>query len=60
MGKIIRREFLGNRFVVVFLWVSGIGIPLAILHVLESLVTIEEELEAPSEFMEMHRKKYSR
>lgn len=59
MGKIIRHEFLGNRFVVFLLCLSGVGIPWALLHVLEGLVTIEEELEDPTAFLEEHKRKHS-
>ena len=59
MGKIIRHEFLGSRLLVTLLCLTGIGIPLAILHVLEALVTVEEDLEEPSKFLEMHRGKHS-
>ena len=52
MGKIIRREFIGNRFIFWLLCFSGIGIPMAILYLLECTVTIEEAIESPNEFIE--------
>ena len=57
MGKLIRREFLGNRFILWLLWISGIGIPLAIVYLLEGTVTIEEAMESPNEFVENLRGK---
>ena len=36
MGKIVRHEFLGNRFWFWILFVSGIGLPLAILYLLDT------------------------
>ena len=57
MGKFIRREFLGNRFILWLLWMSVIGIPIAIIYLLESTVTIEESMEAPNEFVERLRGK---
>ena len=55
MGKIVRHEFLGNRLVVLFFVITGIGIPLAVIYLLESLVKVEEEMENPSEFLRTYR-----
>lgn len=55
MGKIIRREFLGSRIVLTLLCLTGIGIPIAIIYLIEATVTIEEEVEDPSDFTEMLR-----
>ncbi|MEK7395592.1 MAG: hypothetical protein AAB116_01530 [Candidatus Poribacteria bacterium] len=55
MGKIIRREFLGSRIRVTLLCLTGIGIPIAIIYIIEATVTIEEEVEDPSDFTKMFR-----
>ena len=57
MGKFIRREFLGNRFILWLLCMSVVGIPIAIVYLLECTVTIEESMEAPNEFLEKLRGK---
>ena len=48
MGKIIYREFLGNRLVFFLLCLSGIGLPIAVIYLLECTVTVEENVESPS------------
>jgi len=55
MGKIIRREFLGSRIILTLLCLTGIGIPVAIIYLLEATVTIEEEVDDPSDFTEKFR-----
>ena len=55
MGKIVRHEFLGNRFWFWFLWVTVIGIPMAILYLIDTTVRVEEELDDPTDFLEAFR-----
>ena len=55
MGKIVRYEFLGSRFLFSLLFISGIGVPVAILHLIENTVRIEEEMDDPSGFLEAFR-----
>ncbi len=57
MGKITRHEFLGSRLLVVILCMTVIGIPIAVIHLIEGLVTIEEEIPDPTAFMEAYRRK---
>jgi hypothetical protein len=52
VGRIIRREFLGNRFYFLALCLTGVGIPIAIIYLLECTVTVDEEVDNPSEFLE--------
>lgn len=47
MGKIVTHEFLGSRFRFWLLVMTGIGIPFAIIYLLESTVRVEEEVENP-------------
>ncbi|MHC4516664.1 MAG: hypothetical protein ACYTGW_13225 [Planctomycetota bacterium] len=58
MGKIVKYEFLGNRWVVFFLCIIVIGIPLAVIYLFQTLVRVEEEMENPSEFMQQYRESY--
>lgn len=55
MAQIVRHEFVGNKFLLVLLWITGIGIPLAVLYLIESTVTVEDEIEDATEFLEAFR-----
>lgn len=55
MGKIVRYEFLGNQTLFFILCLTVVGLPLAVLYLLQNIVVIEEKLENPSEFMECFR-----
>jgi len=58
MGKVIRREFVGNRWLLLGLSLSGVGLPLAVLYLIEGTVTVEEELEDPTAFLQwLHRRR---
>ena len=55
MAKVKRREFVGSRILFVLLCLTGIGIPLAVIYAVEATVSVEEELENPTEFTEAFR-----
>jgi hypothetical protein len=55
MGKIVRYEYLGNSFTFWLLCITIVGIPLAILHLVTSVVRVEEEVDDPSVFLEKFR-----
>jgi hypothetical protein len=55
MNRIVRFEFLGKRWLFWLLCFTGIGIPYAILYLLEGTVWVEEELENPGAFLEAFR-----
>jgi len=55
MGKIVYHEFLGSRLLLMILALSVVGIPLAVIYVLENTVTVEESFESPSEFLDTQR-----
>ena len=57
MGKIVYREFFGNRLALLFLALSVIGIPLAVIYILENTITVEESVDAPGEYLAANRKK---
>lgn len=57
MGKIIRHEFMGSKALVVILCLTGIGIPIAVIYLIECLVTIEEEIADPTAFLEEYRRR---
>jgi len=54
MDKIKKREFKGNWFWFFFLCFSVIGIPSAILYLIESTIEIEYEVDDAEVFLEQH------
>jgi hypothetical protein len=55
MGTIVRHEFLGNRLWFWLLCVSGIGLPLAVLYLLDTVVKVKEEVPDAAAFLEAFR-----
>ncbi len=55
MAKIVRHEFLGNKLVFFLLCICGFGIPFAVLYLIDATVTVEEELDDPTGFLEEFR-----
>jgi hypothetical protein len=55
MAKIVRREFLGNPGVPVILCLTLVRIPLAVIHIIVCTVTVEEEIDDPTAFLEAFR-----
>jgi hypothetical protein len=55
MAKIIRHEYLGNRFLFMILCITIVGIPLAVIRLIGSTVTVVEEIDDPTEFLEAFR-----
>ena len=51
MSKIVRYEFLGSWIIFSLLFLSGVGLPSAILYLLNGLVTIESSMEDPEKFI---------
>lgn len=59
MDKIIRKEFTGNRLFFFLLCLTGIGIPIAMLYLMEATITIETNVEDAEEFLDFVKKKQS-
>jgi len=51
MPKVVRYEFLGSWMLFWLLGISVIGIPLAILYLVNGTIRIEEELDYPEQFV---------
>jgi hypothetical protein len=51
MSKVVRYEFLGNWFLFWALCVTGIGIPLGLLYLLDGTLRIETEMDDPEQFV---------
>jgi hypothetical protein len=55
MGKIVRHEFVGNKWLLFLLFLFGITFPFALIYFFESLVTVVDEIDDPEKFMEVFR-----
>ncbi|MBI4584010.1 MAG: hypothetical protein HY717_08305 [Planctomycetes bacterium] len=55
MSKIIRNEFLGEKWVFFLLCITVVGIPWAILYLRDSTIKVEEEMPDPTAFLEAYR-----
>jgi len=51
MSKIVRYEFLGSWIIFSLLFLSGVGLPAAILYLLDGLVCVETSMEDPEKFL---------
>ena len=55
MSKIVRYQFMGNWIIFGLLFLSGFGLPFAILYLFARLVRTETEMENPEEFLADYR-----
>jgi hypothetical protein len=55
MAQIVRHEFVGNKILFTLLCLIGIGIPLAVIYFAESTVTVKEEIDDATGFLESFR-----
>jgi len=55
MSKLIRDQFMGSWFLFWLLSITIIGIPLAVLYLLEGTIRIETEMEDPETFVAGYR-----
>ncbi|MCC6699827.1 MAG: hypothetical protein IT365_29660 [Candidatus Hydrogenedentes bacterium] len=55
MGRIVRYQFLGSDLFFWLLCMTIVGIPIAVLYLINSTVAIEEDLPNPTEFLEQFR-----
>jgi hypothetical protein len=55
MSKIVRYEFMGSWFYFWLLCISGIGIPVATLYLLNGPLRIEDEMTDPEQFVSEFR-----
>jgi hypothetical protein len=57
MSKIVRYEFMGSWVYFWLLCISGIGIPVAILYLLNGTLRVEDEMTDPEQFVSAFRAK---
>jgi hypothetical protein len=55
MDKIVRREFVGSWILFWVLCVTIIGIPVAVLYLINGTVVIEQQIENAEQFMQEFR-----
>ena len=55
MSKVVRYQFMGSWFLFWLLFVSGIGLPFALLYLLNTTIRLDSELTDPEEFMAAYR-----
>jgi hypothetical protein len=51
MSKIIRHEFMGSWLLFWLLCITVIGIPVALLYLLDGTIRIEDDMDDPEQFM---------
>lgn len=59
MGKIVRYEYVGGFLGMIYTVLTAVTlifIPLTIIHLVNNIIRIEEEMDSPNEFMEAFRK----
>lgn len=55
MSKIVRHEFMGSWLLFWLLCLTGFGIPFAILYLINSILTLETEVDDPERFVREFR-----
>jgi hypothetical protein len=55
MSKIVRYQFLGSNTLFWLLCVTVVGLPVALLYLMNGTVRIEQELDDPERFIEEFR-----
>ncbi len=55
MGKIVRLQFMGNWIIFWLLCLTVIGLPIALLYLVNSTVRLESELNDPELFVQEFR-----
>jgi len=51
MSKVVHYEFMGSWLIFGLLFLSGIGMPFAILYLLEGIIRTDTEIANPEEFV---------
>jgi hypothetical protein len=55
--KIVRRQFLGSWIIFWLLCVTIVGIPFAILYLIDGMVTLEQRVEDANAVMDIYRQR---
>jgi hypothetical protein len=55
MSNVVRYEFMGSWVLFWFLFITGIGMPFAILYLLDGTLRLQTEVDDPEKFVEAYR-----
>lgn len=55
MSKVVRYEFMGSWLIFWVLFISGIGLPFAVLYLLDGTLRLDTEVDDPEKFVETYR-----
>lgn len=55
MSRIVRFEFMGSWVIFSILFISGVGLPAAILYLINGLVLVETAIEDPEKFISEYK-----
>ncbi len=55
MSRIVRYQFMGSWFLFWLLCITGVGIPFAVLYLLNGTIRLESEVDDPEEFVHEYR-----
>ena len=55
MSKIVHYEFMGSWLLFWLLFISGIGLPFAILYLLEGIIRTDTDVDDPQAFIDAYR-----
>ncbi len=55
MAKVVRYELMGSWLIFWVLFISGLGLPFAILYLLDGTLRLETEVDDAEKFVEAYR-----
>ncbi len=58
MSRIVRYEFMGNWILFWIMSITVVGIPLAVLYLIDGTLRIETEVEDAEQFVAQYRKNH--
>jgi hypothetical protein len=56
MSNVVRYEFMGSWVLFWFLFITGIGMPFAILYLLDGTLRLQTDVDDPEKFVEAYRR----
>jgi hypothetical protein len=56
MSNVVRYEFMGSWIVFWLLFITGIGMPFAILYLLDGTLRLQTDVDDPEKFVEAYRR----
>lgn len=56
MSKVVRYEFMGSWLIFWLLFISGVGLPFALLYLVDGTLRLDTEVDDPEKYVETYRK----